>query len=316
MSQSWKSVSLGALCEIQRGGSPRPIENFLTTSADGINWIKIGDVAQGAKYIYSTAEKIRPEGAKSSREVAHGDFLLSNSMSFGRPYILRTSGCIHDGWLCLRYDPEILTEDYLFHVLSSDFVHNQFQKLAVGAVVRNLNSDLVKKVLIPLPPIADQQRIAAILDKAEALRKKRKLTFEYLDQLPQSLFVDLFGDPITNPKGWGCSKLADVGTLERGQSKHRPRNAPELLGGPYPLIQTGDVARCNGYINSYGSTYSELGLTQSRLWPVGTLCITIAANIAKTGILQFEACFPDSVVGFTSAEPATVEYVRVWLSFL
>lgn len=111
-------------------------------------------------------------------------------------------------------------------------------------------------------------------------------------------------------------KFGEVGTLDRGISKHRPRNAPELLGGSHPLVQTGEVANCDGYIRSYTSTYSDLGLRQSKMWPAGTLCITIAANIAKTGILTFEACFPDSVVGFRADDPATVEYVRVWLSFL
>lgn len=88
------------------------------------------------------------------------------------------------------------------------------------------------------------------------------------------------------------------------------------MGGPYPFVQTGDVANCDGYIRDFSSTYSEAGLRQSRMWPAGTLCITIAANIAKTGILTFDACFPDSVVGFRSDKPATVEFVRGWLSFL
>ncbi|HNF97754.1 MAG TPA: restriction endonuclease subunit S, partial [Pseudomonadota bacterium] len=95
-----------------------------------------------------------------------------------------------------------------------------------------------------------------------------------------------------------------------------PRNAPELLGGPYPLVQTGDIANCDGYIRNYHSTYSEIGLRQSRLWLSGTLCITIAANIAKSGILLMDACFPDSVVGFVTENRATVEFVRCWLSFV
>ncbi len=99
-------------------------------------------------------------------------------------------------------------------------------------------------------------------------------------------------------------------------SKHRPRNAPELLGGPYPLIQTGDVANSSGYIRAYKQTYSELGLKQSKMWPKGTLCITIAANIAKTGILLFDACFPDSVVGFTPNGKTNTEYVQLWFSFV
>ena len=123
----------------------------------------------------------------------------------------------------------------------------------------------------------------------------------------------MFGDPVRNDKGWEKEPLSKLGTLDRGVSKHRPRNAPELLGGPYPLIQTGDVANAGLYIRSYNQTYSEIGLKQSKLWPKRTLCITIAANIAKTAILNFDACFPDSVVGFTSfpeeSHPIYVHYL-------
>lgn len=104
--------------------------------------------------------------------------------------------------------------------------------------------------------------------------------------------------------------------MARGKSKNRPRDAPELLGGIYPLIQTGDIANSGGYITEYHQTYSELGLKQSKMWSSGTLCITIAANIAKTGILTFDACFPDNVVGFISGSKVKTEYVQYWLSFL
>jgi type I restriction enzyme S subunit len=169
---------------------------------------------------------------------------------------------------------------------------------------------------IIMPPLNEQRRIAEILDKAEALRAKRRAALAQLDTLTQSIFLEMFGDPVVNQKNWKMQKLTNLGTLDRGVSKHRPRNAPELLGGLHPLVQTGDIANCDGYIRSYSNTYSDLGLKQSKKWPKGTLCITIAANIAKTGILTFDACFPDSVVGFRSEDPATVEFVRIWLSFL
>jgi type I restriction enzyme S subunit len=187
---------------------------------------------------------------------------------------------------------------------------------AAGANLPRLSPKALAEFEIPLPPLAEQRRLAAILDHAETLRAKRRHALAQLDTLTQSLFLDLFGDPVINPRKWSIRKLADVGVLDRGISKHRPRNSPELLGGPYPLIQTGDVANCDRYIRSYDSTYSEIGLRQSRMWPAGTLCITIAANIAKTGILTFDACFPDSVVGFRPNALVTIEYVQLWLSFL
>ncbi|HID1018830.1 restriction endonuclease subunit S [Klebsiella michiganensis] len=100
------------------------------------------------------------------------------------------------------------------------------------------------------------------------------------------------------PNGWKLVKLSDLGEVNRGKSKHRPRDAAFLYGGSYPFIQTGDVKASDGRITSYNQTYSEAGLKQSRLWPSETMCITIAANIAETGILTFPACFPDSIIGF------------------
>ena len=164
--KGWQVKPLEQLCEIARGGSPRPIKEFLTNAADGINWIKISDATASSKYIYRTDEKIKPEGVKRSRLVKEGDFILSNSMSFGRPYIMKTSGCIHDGWLVLRDKSGSIDQDFLYHFLSSDVSYKQFDKLASGSTVRNLNIDLVKKVQITLPPLPEQKRIVAILDKA------------------------------------------------------------------------------------------------------------------------------------------------------
>ena len=190
------------------------------------------------------------------------------------------------------------------------------ERFSQGAGVPTLNRNLVHGEPIAVPPLPEQRRIAAILDQADALRAKRQEALAQLESLTQSVFIEMFGDPVVNSMGWQVVELGSLGTLERGISKARPRNAPELLDGPYPLIQTGDVANCDGYIRKYVSSYSEAGLRQSRLWPEGTLCITIAANIAKTGILKFAACFPDSVVGYLAPNVGTVEYVRVWLSFL
>jgi type I restriction enzyme S subunit len=187
---------------------------------------------------------------------------------------------------------------------------------STGASYPAVSDRIIKASPIPLPPMDEQRRIAAILDKADGLRRKRRQTMAMLDAIPRSIFIEMFGDPVGNPMGFPLHPLGALGTLDRGVSKHRPRNDPTLLGGVHPLIQTGDVANSGGYIRSYTSTYSDLGLKQSKKWPAGTLCITIAANIAETGILTFPACFPDSVVGFTHKSNAIIEFVRVWLSFL
>ncbi len=162
----WMSEQLGQVCEIERGGSPRPIQQFLTSDPAGVNWIKIGDATASGKYIYKTEEKIRAEGVKRSRMVYEGDFILSNSMSFGRPYIMKTTGCIHDGWLVLR-KPSV-NADFLYHALSSKVVFNQFDKLAAGSTVRNLNIGLAKSVWIPIPPLAEQIMLAKQFDELQA----------------------------------------------------------------------------------------------------------------------------------------------------
>jgi type I restriction enzyme S subunit len=162
---TWSWIRLGWAMEIERGGSPRPIKTFLTDSDYGINWIKIGDVEKDGKYIIQTKEKIKPEGEKKSRKVYPGDFLLTNSMSFGRPYISKIEGCIHDGWLLLRNSKQLFDLDYLYWLLSSRYVYNQFLQKASGATVDNLNKEKVASAVIPLPPLEEQKRIANKLEK-------------------------------------------------------------------------------------------------------------------------------------------------------
>ena len=163
--ESWEWVRLGSICEIARGGSPRPIKQFLTDDPNGINWIKIGDSDKGGKYINETKEKIIPEGMSKSRFVHRGDFLLTNSMSFGRPYILNVDGCVHDGWLVLSGYQTAYDKDFLYYLLASSFAYYQFCEVVSGAVVKNLNSDKVACALFPLPPINEQHRIVAKIEE-------------------------------------------------------------------------------------------------------------------------------------------------------
>lgn len=153
-----------------RGASPRPIKSFITDEATGVNWIKIGDVKPGNKYITETAEKITPDGAKKSRFVKKGDFILSNSMSFGRPYILDIDGCIHDGWLSISEFEKFFLPDFLYHLLSSNTYQLIMQKRAsFGGAVQNLNADIVRGLEVPIVPFPIQQRIVNILDRFDAL---------------------------------------------------------------------------------------------------------------------------------------------------
>lgn len=157
---------LGEVCTIERGGSPRPIASFVTDSEDGINWIKIGD-ADGTRYISSTAEKIIPEGVKKSRMVQAGDLILSNSMSFGHPYILKIDGCIHDGWLVLHFGKTVFDALYLQTYLGLPAVYAIFETMAAGGVVNNLNSEIVKKLPVIVPAIDIQKQFAAFVRQSD-----------------------------------------------------------------------------------------------------------------------------------------------------
>ncbi|WP_307983473.1 restriction endonuclease subunit S [uncultured Helicobacter sp.] len=172
---SWAWVKLGDICEIVRGGSPRPIEKYLTDSINGFNWIKISDSDIGGKYIKSTKQKIIREGLSQTRFVTSGSLLLTNSMSFGRPYILNVDGCIHDGWLVLSGFETLAKIDYLYFMLSSNYISKCFHQSAAGGVVKNLTTDKVKEQFIPLPPLCEQEHIVQTLDTLFTLKKGLKV---------------------------------------------------------------------------------------------------------------------------------------------
>lgn len=216
--KGWKSFKLKEIYDIKRGGSPRPIEKFLTTESDGINWIKIGDAKIGSKYIEQTKEKITQEGATKSRFVDVGDFILSNSMSFGRPYIMKTRGCVHDGWLVLKEKQEgIVCKDFMYYMLSSSNVYSQFQNAAAGGVVSNLNIQRVENVSVLVPPtIAEQQEIVQVLDAMSEIIRLREECVQHAQDLIPALFQEMFGDIHNNKTNSQIVKLGDFVDFIRG----------------------------------------------------------------------------------------------------
>ncbi len=191
----WIDRTLDQVCIVERGSSPRPIKEYFTTQSNGVNWIKIGDTEEGGKYVYSTAQKITPEGAKQSRFVKDGDFILTNSMSYGRPYIMKTTGYIHDGWFVLRLNMSLDTE-FFYYLLSSPVVQSQFARLASGSVVKNISGDLVKKTVLPIPPIDQQHLIAkSVMElafKTQRLEAIYRQKIIMLDELKKSLLHKAF----------------------------------------------------------------------------------------------------------------------------
>ena len=186
------TIRLGDYVSIHRGGSPRPIDAYITDDTDGINWIKIGDTSADDLYITRTREKIVPSGAKKSRRVFQGDLILSNSMSFGRPYILQIDGCIHDGWLLIRDENNVFEKRFLCYYLGSDNVIAQYKRFAAGSCVNNLNSELVGNVEICCPPYRTQQKIANMLTVLDSRIDHASRTHVALLRIRTSLLQQLF----------------------------------------------------------------------------------------------------------------------------
>ena len=236
--------------------------------------------------------------------------IVKDGAGIGRAMILPAFSSVIGTMQYILPKDNIITK-YLYFAIDS----MNLAKYFTGATIPHIYFKDYKNEFLPLPPIENQRSIIKILESIVSLIIKRKQQLSEFDELAKSRFLEMFGDPISNSKGWEITKLEDLGELSRGISKSRPRNLPELLGGKYPLVQTGDVANSELYITRYNSTYSELGLKQSKMWKAGTLCITIAANIAKTAILKFDACFPDSIVAFKSNGKTNQIFIHYIFSF-
>ncbi len=218
--ENWDTNLLGDIIVVYRGGSPRPIQDYLTTSNSGINWIKIGDVGIGAKYIEKTEEKIIPEGITRSRYVKPGDLLLSNSMSFGRPYILSTDGCIHDGWLVLKNYEETLESNFLYYLLSSDVVLQQYKSKAAGSGVLNLNKDLVNSVNLVVPPLTEQKSIAEVLSDTDILISSLEKLIDKKKKLKQGAMQQLLTGKKRLPGfsgEWEVKRLGEICSIATGK---------------------------------------------------------------------------------------------------
>lgn len=260
------------------------------------------------------------------KRLRYGDIILEKSGGTEKTPVGRVVFCdesIEKGiYLCnnftqaMRVNQDIAIPRYVFYFMwnlhysgRTDLLQNK----TTG--IRNLQVKSYLNENCPIPPLDEQRKIAAVLDKVSSLIAKRHQQLYKLDEFVKAKFVEMFGDPVSNSLNFPLLSLPQLGEFGRGVSKHRPRNAPELLGGKYPLIQTGEVANSELYISSYENTYSEFGFKQSKMWKSGTLCITIAANIAKTAILAFDACFPDSVVGFVANEKTNNIFIHYWFGF-
>lgn len=225
----------------------------------------------------------------------------------------KVDGALLNQRVCKIVAKNNVDEEYLRFALSKAL--KVIESRTAFVTVKHLTAKELNKLEISAPSYGEQKRVSETLSRLETVIAVRQTELSIFDNLIKARFVEMFGNPVSNTKGLPEATLLELGEFGRGVSKHRPRNDPKLLGGDYPLIQTGDVAAAKLYILNYSSTYSELGLKQSKMWDRGTLCITIAANIAKTAILTFDACFPDSIVGFMANDRTSNVFIHYWFSF-
>ena len=305
---------LDELFDLQMGKTPARKNPEYWNSNDH-KWISIADLSKCEKYITETKEHISSIAVQESgiSEIPANTVIMSFKLSIGKTAITKEPIYSNEAIMSFR-DKGVtpLLPDYIYYMFSG----RDWSKGSNTAVMgTTLNKATLSQIRIYVHAYEDQKRIVDLLDKVSSIISKRKQELVELDDLIKARFVEMFGDPVSNSKGLQEATLPEIGILGRGVSKHRPRNDPKLLGGKYPLIQTGDVAAADLYILSYTSTYSDIGLAQSKMWDKGTLCITIAANIAKTAILDFDACFPDSVVGFMANDKTNNVYIHYWFSF-
>ena len=227
---SWEQRKFSELVQIERGGSPRPIDDFITDAPNGLNWIKIGDAPTQGNYITKTAEKIRPEGLSKTREVHPGDLILSNSMSFGKPYIMGIDGCIHDGWLLIRNTYGVFDLTFLCHLLGTPQMLSQYRSLAAGSTVNNLNKELVGNTVVTIPSITEQRVLGDYLEQLDNLitlhQRKCALLFSPFQALISMMFT-------TSTFSWEQRKLGELVDVCSG------RDYKHLLEGTIPVYGTG-----------------------------------------------------------------------------
>ena len=302
------------------------VRNTQYTSS-GVKLLNVSNFVEGRIDLSTSSRYISSEEANGKYKhflVDEGDFIIASSgiqvdyfekkMGFIRPEQLPL--CMNTSTIRFKnLKPDELDMRYFMYYLKSNAFKNQLSRHIVGSAQLNFGPSHLKKMTFPMVAMERQRYIVDNLEKVYTLISLRKEQLRKLDQLVKSRFIELFGDPVYNNNGLPAKKLCELGSLDRGRSQHRPRNDPKLLNGPYPLIQTGEVASAGLYITEYKNTYSELGLQQSKMWKAGTLCITIAANIAQTAILTFDACFPDSVVGFVPNDAVSAIYMHYWFGF-
>lgn len=316
----WEWKTLSDIFNIERGGSPRPIKDYITYDEDGINWIKISDATKGdGKYIESTEQKIKPSGLKNTRLVVDGDFIMSNSMSFGKPYIVKTKGAIHDGWLLMREKIEKTDKDFFYYLLSSNYMYEQFSSKASGTTVKNLNIDMVKTTNIPLPPFEEQKRIVAKLDilfekidKAIALHQKN---IDEADIFMASVLNDVF---IELEEKYPLKKVSDglknilTGTTPPTKEE-KYYNEPSINWySPSDFGKSKVLSLSKNMINSIALTDKKAKIYEKNT----LLLVAIGATVGKIGVIKEEASSNQQITAMKFKDDIDIDFSYYWFYYI
>ena len=268
-SDTWEQRKFSELVQIERGGSPRPIDDFITDAPNGLNWVKIGDAPTQGNYITKTAEKIRPEGLSKTREVHPGDLILSNSMSFGKPYIMGIDGCIHDGWLLIRNTYGVFDLTFLCHLLGTPQMLSQYRSLAAGSTVNNLNKELVGNTYVTIPSITEQRVLGAYLEQLDNLITLHQRKYDKLTNVKKSMLEKMFPQNGSNvpeirfkgfTEAWEQRKVSELFKVTRGYvlaaTLTEPAKTDEM---PYPVYSS--QTKDNGLMGYYKDYLYEDAIT-------------------------------------------------------
>lgn len=318
--EGWVECELSELGNIVTGKTPSTKEpsNF----GGNIPFIKPGDLDLGG-YIMNTADTLTEKGLSLVPTLPANSVVVTCIGNLGKVGITAKKSASNQQINALIPSEKLNVKFVYYQILT---LKPWLESQSAATTIAIVNKSKFSQAPFKFPPLAEQKIIAEKLDTLLAQVESTKVRLEQIPQILKRfrqavLHVAVSGKltekwrlenaTLENSYEWKIQSLSDLGVLARGKSKHRPRNDPRLFGDKYPFIQTGEVANSSGRIKGANKFYSEFGLSQSKLFPKDTLCITIAANIADTAILEIEACFPDSVVGFISdKDKSHVSFVK------
>ena len=306
---SWEQRKFSELVLIERGGSPRPIDDYITDAPDGLNWVKIGDAPTQGHYITKTAEKIKPEGLSKTRQVQPGDLILSNSMSFGKPYIMAINGCIHDGWLLIRDTNNVFDLTFLCHLLGTTQMLGQYKQFAAGSTVNNLNKELVGNTIVTIPSKPEQKVLGEYFESIDNL-----ITLHQREFFRLILAFFCCNSTSILPISWEQRKFEDLYNYASEGGTPDTNNSFFYKNGDVPFVKIEDTE--SKYIDSTKSYITQEGLSHSSAWliPENSVIFTNGATVGNVAINLLPVATKQGILGVIPSKKVVTEFLFYFLS--